>query len=361
MKASVAFLVNGGPNSAMGIRAQSFAARLADRFTIHIAYRTASKAASILQFLSLLRRTRPDVCYVFDVAYSGVIAGLIYRGISRRRLIVDTGDAICELATAIGRRGAAMAATRVLDYAALHWSNKMVVRSHFHQEWLRQQGIEADVIPDGVDLQQFQPTQDPAMRDQYGLTGFTTLGLLGSLSINPRTGQCYGFEILEVLHTLKERPLKGVIIGDGDGLPHLKRRAIEFGIEDRVVFLGRIDYDRLPQYLSLMDICISTQTNDLVGQVRTTGKLPLYLATGRYVLATNVGEAARVLPPHMLIRYDGSCDAQYPQRLADAIARHLDSGSPHADTVAVSKQLFDYDVLTQKLSNTINRVLPRSC
>ena len=39
------------------------------------------------------------------------------------------------------------------------------------------------------------------------------------------------------------------------------------------------------RHLSIMDVCISTQSNDLVGMVRTTGKLPLYLAYGKYVIA----------------------------------------------------------------------------
>jgi hypothetical protein len=58
-----------------------------------------------------------------------------------------------------------------------------------------------------------------------------------------------------------------------------------------------------------MDICLSTQTNDVVGWVRTTGKLPLYLAAGRYVLASRVGEAARVLPEEMLV--DGMDPSQW--------------------------------------------------
>src|SRR5439155_17871072 len=108
--------------------------------------------------------------------------------------------------------------------------------------------------------------------------------------------------------------VKGVVIGDGSGLPILRARCREYGIEDRVLFLGRLPYEELPRYLGLIDVCLSTQTNDLVGQVRTTGKLPLYLAAGRYVLASRVGEAARVLDADMLVDHDGQVDTGYPQR-----------------------------------------------
>ena len=81
------------------------------------------------------------------------------------------------------------------------------------------------------------------------------------------------------------------MIGGGSGVPHLKALCKLYEIEDRILFLDHIPYDELPQYLNLLDICLSTQTNNLVGQVRTTGKLPLYLATRPYILASDVGEA----------------------------------------------------------------------
>ena len=91
-----------------------------------------------------------------------------------------------------------------------------------------------------------------------------------------------------------------------------------------MVFTGRVNYDELPRYLNLMDVCISTQSNDPVGQVRTSGKLPLYLACGRFVLATDVGEAARVLPREMLVTYNGANDPDYPARLVERLRELLE-------------------------------------
>ena len=47
----------------------------------------------------------------------------------------------------------------------------------------------------------------------------------------------------------------------------------------------------------------------------------MYLAAGRYLLATRVGTAVDVLPDEMLLDYHGAWDQSYPARLADAIAR----------------------------------------
>src|SRR6185295_17446502 len=96
-------------------------------------------------------------------------------------------------------------------------------------------------------------------------------------------------------------------------------------IENRITFLDYVPYDQLPRYLNLIDVCLSTQTNDVVGRVRTTGKLPLYMAAGRYVLASRVGEASLVLNEDMLVEYEGVKDTAYPQRLADRVSALLDN------------------------------------
>ena len=73
------------------------------------------------------------------------------------------------------------------------------------------------------------------------------------------------------------------------------------------------------QRLAAMDVALSTQTNDVVGQSRTTGKLVQYMAAGRYVLASRVGAAAALLPPPMLVDYHGAWDEDYFARLAERV------------------------------------------
>ncbi len=124
--------------------------------------------------------------------------------------------------------------------------------------------------------------------------------------------------------------MKGVLIGDGSGIPFLREQCRQYGIEDQVIFTGRVAYEALPEYLCAVDICLSTQSNDVVGQVRTTGKLPLYMATGRYVLATRVGEASLVLPDEMLVDYEGVVDPSYPGRLAERLRGLLAEPRPVA-------------------------------
>jgi glycosyltransferase involved in cell wall biosynthesis len=346
----------------MDVRAHSFAGRLRRDAQVHIAYRAPNKILAILQFLWTLARVRPNLCYVLDMGFSGVLAAGIYRIVARNRMAVDTGDDICQIARSMGRGTIASWLTKMLEAFALSHSDRIVVRSHPHQQLLAQRGVAADVIPDGVDTRQFRPLASDDLRRQYHLDGFTVIGVLGSLIWNPRSQTCYGSELIDVVDRLRHRNVKGLIIGDGSGLLALRKECAARGLQDRIVFLGRIPYADLPPFLNLIDISLSTQTNDAVGQVRTTGKLPLYLATGRFVLASNVGEAAQVLPGEMLVPYRGSKDQEYPGRLSSRIESLLNQPEilhrPEL-SVKIAQTHFEYDVLAARLQDTIDRLFSR--
>jgi glycosyltransferase involved in cell wall biosynthesis len=348
VKKAVSFLVNGGSESAMGIRARSFQALLTTH-QIQVSYREGNKLVAAWRFFVDLLKGRPETIYVFDMAVSGVLAGSAYSLLTRCRLVIDTGDAIGFLADSTGDRGwLARKLTHFLEYASLKAADVVVVRSHFHREYLGRQAREVFVVPDGVDVKQFGEDRGGGLRERFGLQDCVTVGLLGSITWNPRWEICYGWDLVESLAQLRDLPIKGVVIGDGNGLERLKAMARKLGVQDRIIFVGRVPYEDLPGYLGLMDICLSTQTNDLAGQVRTTGKLPLYLATGKHVLATAVGEAARVLPPSMLLPYEGTKDETYPVRLAERLRELVLSDEWRRSiqqSKSVAREKFDYKSL----------------
>jgi hypothetical protein len=125
-----------------------------------------------------------------------------------------------------------------------------------------------------------------------------------------------------------------------------------------MVFTGRIPYDDVPLYLRMMDIALSTQTNNLPGQVRTTGKLPEYMAAERFILASRVGEAALLLPEVMLVDYEGELDSAYPSRLAQRIRllhRHRSLLEVRLRLPEVARRLCSYDVLSLACADVIRR------
>ena len=348
--------MNGSPQSAMGVRARSFARELPS-YDIQIWFRNPRKVTAIFEFFSQLLRFQPEAVYVFDMSFSGVIAAFLYRVLRHVRVVIDTGDVIGFLARSSGKRSwLGCGLTKALEATSIQLADALVVRGHFHKEYLKQRRKRIVAIPDGVDVEQFRPQPSIQLRSELALQGCVVVGVLGSITWNPRLNVCYGWELIRALAELRDLAVKGLVIGDGDGLDRLKAMAVHFGVSDRLVFVGWKPYDQLPEYLNLMDICLSTQTNDLVGQVRTTGKLPLYLASGKHVLATAVGEAARVLPPSMLIRYEGTMDENYPAKLAERLREIIMRNEWQASRIESCRlaQTFDYAVLARSVESVLS-------
>src|SRR6185369_3625309 len=121
---------------------------------------------------------------------------------------------------------------------------------------------------------------------------------------------------VEVVAAARRGDVVGVVLVRGDGLPRLHALAAARGVADRVIFAEPADGAPAWQQLAAVDVALSTQTNDVVGRVRTTGKLVQYMAAGRFVLASRVGAAAALLPDEMLVDYHGAWDEGYFARLA---------------------------------------------
>jgi glycosyltransferase involved in cell wall biosynthesis len=151
-------------------------------------------------------------------------------------------------------------------------------------------------------------------------------------------------------------------VGDGDGLEDLQARARAHGVEDRIRFVGRVGSDEVDHYIAAMDVALSTQSNDAVGAVRTTGKLPLYLSCGAPVLATHVGEAIDLLAPlGWTVPYDGVVDPGYPARLAAVIGDWAQDPAAMArrreEALALSRSAFDRDEMRARLRAVIDPLL----
>jgi hypothetical protein len=179
--ATLAFVVSGDRESAMGIRAREMASRLMADYEIHLVHRKRQKLISIFSILTSLARLRPTVTYVFDISYAAVLSAAFYRVLFRNRLIIETGDAITELARSTGSRGRfGLWLTQLLENMAVRVADRVVVRGSFHRDWLSQRGIEAEVIQDGVDTDKFTCEEASELRQRYGLESVITVGLIGS-------------------------------------------------------------------------------------------------------------------------------------------------------------------------------------
>lgn len=298
--------------------------------------------------------SRAGVLYLVDVGRTTAVAALLGR-LTHKRVILDTGDACYALARSLGERSfAGMALVGVGEQLALRSADEIVVRGRAHATHVPGRATHIPDLPPAS----AGPVPAVELRHTLGLDGAFVIGVVGSLVFSRRLRVSYGWDLIEALsHTAPEAV--ALIVGDGSGLKPLCTRARELGVSDRCRFVGRVPMDLVGRYVCATDIAISTQTNDLVGRVRTTGKLPLYLACARPVLASHVGEAARLLGPlGWTIPYEGVVDRLYPERLAAAIElwRNDPAGAELRQATArkLAESEFDVEIMRRRLALVID-------
>lgn len=318
---SVVALVHGSPASVEAMRIRGLSREMKPG-SIHCLYREGSRGGTARRWHAEVCRHRPDLLYICNTAIPGVPLALSWKFRTRLPYILDTGDTIYEMARRSGiGAGLRLPLLWLVEKLAERHASAIVVRGTRHREYLLARGRPRVVlIRDGYAEQgSVTPNAVERLRQSLGLDGRFVVGLMGSLVYSPRLKICYGWDLVEALVHLRDLPIEALVIGDGDGRPWLEAKAQTAGVRNRIHFCGRIPYPDVPVYLRLLDVALSTQTNNLPGQVRTTGKLPEYMASGRFILASRVGEAALTLPDLMLLEYTGEVDPNYPRRLADRI------------------------------------------
>ena len=317
LKRNVLLIANGSAGSAAATRAEHIAAALSE-CSSKVLLRDGSTRRTALGLIAQARRFDADLTYCVDLASVPLAVATLSHPWTP--MIVDTGDYPSAFLRQVGAPQWKRLAARAMEAVAYRRSAGMVVRGKHHAAVLRGHGVRnICVIPDGVDLTVVKAVDDPALRQRLGLADVLTIGIAGHFTWYDTLGGGLGSELVHALAHTRDLRVHGVLIGDGPGLVRLRMLADELGVADRLHFIGSVPYADYGRYVSLIDIAVLTQTNDPSSWIRTTGKLPGYLALGRYVLASAVGTAADILPAEMVLPYRGRWDEQYPEHLAKRI------------------------------------------
>lgn len=353
-----ALLIHGGPQSVEAIRARGLAQGLpAER--VLLLYREGTRPETCARWEQALTEWKPELLYLLNTAMPGCALALKWRWLKGVPFLLDTGDVIYEMAQSAGTtpwwKIPALGLIEELTQAS---AAGIIVRGRKHREHLWQSGYQqVHLIRDGC-----SPAPSPApeavaqLKQKLGLTAPLIVGLMGSLTFSPALKICYGWDLVEALAQLPVDQVQCVIIGDGNGRAWLEEKAKALGVWSRIRFCGRIPYEQVPLYLRVLDVALSTQTNNLAGQVRTTGKLPEYMAASCYILASRVGDAEVLLPQAMTLEYHGAVDTGYPQRLAKRIqelARQPEQLEERKELPALAQKYCAYEKLAGEFRSVL--------
>jgi PEP-CTERM/exosortase A-associated glycosyltransferase len=144
------------------------------------------------------------------------------------------------------------------------------------------------VIPNAVDVEHFAPggEADAALAAELGLSGKTVLGFIGTF---------FGYEGLDLLVEalpllLQQRPdVHLLLVGSGEQEQALKAQVQRLGLQDKVLFTGRVPHSRVQAYYNLIDVLVYPRHPMRLTELVTPLKPLEAMAQGRVLLASDVG------------------------------------------------------------------------
>jgi glycosyltransferase involved in cell wall biosynthesis len=148
------------------------------------------------------------------------------------------------------------------------------------------------MTPVGVDLEKFRPDLDGGwVRQKYSIDGPLVLYI----------GQLHGAQYVNLLihaanSVLHENPqARFMIVGEGFLKEKLKGLVSSLGLEEKVVFTGAVPHEQVPFYIAAADVCVAVFEETDVTKCKSPLKIVEYLAGGKPIVASNVGEVSAML------------------------------------------------------------------
>lgn len=182
-------------------------------------------------------------------------------------------------------------ATRALETRAVRQAAHVFTICEGLRADIAARGVPADkltVIPNAVDVDAFALAQppEPALQARWGLAGRTVIGFIGSF---------YAYEGLDLLvrampALLQARPDTCLLlVGGGPQESALKAQVQALGLEQAVVFTGRVPHQVVARYYDLVDVLAYPRHSMRLTELVTPLKPLEAMAQGKLFVASEVG------------------------------------------------------------------------
>ncbi|WP_321392614.1 TIGR04063 family PEP-CTERM/XrtA system glycosyltransferase [Emcibacter sp.] len=227
--------------------------------------------------------------------------------------------------------------TKKLESHVVHRADAVTTICNGLKKDLISRGVAEDkitIIPNAVDISKFSGPSDPdpALQEKLGLKDKIILGFIGSF---------YDYEGLDILvesfpQILKEKPeARLLLVGGGQEDANLKQQVARLGLEESVIFTGRVPHNQVQDYYNLVDIFIYPRKKMRLTDLVTPLKPLEAMAQHKLVAASDIGghnELIRDGETGTLFRPDD------PDDLARTILDMLENRDKWPDMIAAGRR-----------------------
>jgi glycosyltransferase involved in cell wall biosynthesis len=241
---------------------------------------------------------RPDVVIATSPQFFCGWAGVVVAKLRRVPFVLEIRDLWPASIVAVG----AMSNSRLVR--ALEWlerrmyaaADTIVTVGEGYRGELEARGVPAArirVIPNGVDLAAYQPREDgAAVRAEWGLGDRFVCAYLGTIGMG--CGLSVVLRAARRLRGLGRDDVRFLLVGDGAVRDELEADARNQGLRE-VVFTGRQDKQRMPEYLAAADACLVHLTRTELFETVLPSKLFEAAAMAKPIVLGVRGSAAELV------------------------------------------------------------------
>jgi len=172
------------------------------------------------------------------------------------------------------------------------------------------------MAPVGADIDLFHPRVSPVrIRERYNLE-FPVISYIGQLH-----GGQYAEQFIRsaklVLNKLPEA--RFMVVGGGYRLAELEKLARELDLNGQMIFTGAVSHKEIPLFMAATDIAIACFEDNDITRCKSPLKIAEYLASGKPIVASDVGEVKRMLSGAGIVTEPAN-----PEDLASGIVKLLE-------------------------------------
>ncbi len=287
-----------------------------------------------------------DISGSYDVIISSNIIPSFMANLQDTKIILDYLDHFPESAASYYKKPLDKLAEKIagsLTSINLKIADGIITPTHRFKKHLLNKVSEdiIKVVPNGLDINKIHPIDPSHVYEKYNLSR-PVLGYVGSLE------EWIDLEsIIEFMPSIKKRFPKAKLLVVGPDLHtdysnFLKNLSKKFGVEDDVIFTGRIKYDNLSPYISAMDVGLNPRKPLKMNSLTMGSKVLTYLACGVPVLSKNMPEAEEKFIGKGVYSYTDSSD--FLGKLAEIVSKRV-----HPAIV----RKYDWDIISRKYENAM--------
>lgn len=256
--------------------------------------------------------SRADLLFSNDL--DTLLPNFLVSRLKRQNLVYDSHEYFTEVPELVSRPKVQAIWKRIESWILPKLNHAITVNKSISKLYREEYGVEMGVLRNVPKLDELKSQT----REELGLPSDQRIVILQGSGINIQRG---AEEAVEAMRYVDNALL--LIIGSGDVMDMLKHDVKRFGIEDKVIFKGRMPYSEMMAYTQVADLGLTLDKDTNINyRFSLPNKLFDYIHAGIPVLGSNLVEVKNIIEEFGVGKVIDSVDAR---SVAQAITEMLNS------------------------------------